>query len=195
MIDHNIPLNLAPATTFGTKYSRSQSRSDSFTYALYVFCFSSSYASHSLLTAVEEQGGPPSIPLRNEGERANAESPHPITTTVHAERDGATGSVDPVKNQDKPLLSEDMPDPVDVTMHEDTKDVGMDLLSRIPGLYRLLDLISEQGSGGAGMLSPSSTAQRHSVYLPSPLKWTKSLLHRTLWRNSSTTSAQVLILQ
>jgi hypothetical protein len=88
-----------------------------------------------------------------------------------------------------------MPDPFDVIMHEDPKEVDMDLLSRIHGLYRLLDLISEQGSGGAGMMIVSSMGQGHSLYLPSPPKWIKTLLHRSPWRNSSTTSAQVLILQ
>ena len=88
-----------------------------------------------------------------------------------------------------------MQDPVDVIMHDGPRELYMDLLSRIQGLYRLLDLISEQGSGGAGMIIASGTAQGHSLYLPSPTKWIKSLLHRSPWRNLSTTSAQVLILQ
>ena len=194
MIGHNIPLNLSPATTFGTKYSHFQSRSNSFTYAQWVSFFNS-YPSHSLLTITGEQDDPPSTPLRNQGEPDGTEGSHHVTATVHARSDGAISSAHSANNQETPPLPEDMPDIVDVIMHEDSKEVDMDLLSRINGLYRLLDLISEQGSGGTGMLIASSMAQGHSIYLPSPSKWTKSLLRRSPWRNSSTTSALVLILQ
>ena len=43
--------------------------------------------------------------------------------------------------------------PIDVVIHEEPKGNDTDLLYRIRGLYRLLDLISEQGSGGAGMIN------------------------------------------
>ena len=79
-------------------------------------------------------------------------SSHHATTTVHTRSDGAISSVHSAKHQKAPLLSEDMPDLVGVIMHKDSKEVDMDLLSRIHGLYRLLDLISEQGSGGTGMM-------------------------------------------
>ena len=42
--------------------------------------------------------------------------------------------------------------PTDVVMCDEPKGDDTDLLFRIRGLYRLLDLISEQGSGGAGMI-------------------------------------------
>ena len=42
--------------------------------------------------------------------------------------------------------------PIDVVMHDEPKRDDADLLYRIRGLYRLLDLISEQGSGGAGTI-------------------------------------------
>ena len=157
--------------------------------------FSDSYPSYTLLTVAGEQDGPPSTPLRNQRESASTEGSHNATTTVHARSDGAVSSVHSANNQETPRPSEDMPDLVDVILHEDSKEVDMDLLSRINGLYRLLDLISEQGSGGTGMMTASSMAQRHLIYLPSPSKWTKSLLRKSPWRNSSTTSAQVLILQ
>jgi len=70
--------------------------------------------------------------------------------------DGALCSVDPVNNQYMSLVTEKTPDPIDIMMHDEPREVDMDLLSRIHGLYRLLDLISEQGSGGTGtMIAPS----------------------------------------
>jgi len=86
---------------------------------------------------------------------------------MHAQSGDAIDSVRSAKTQNTHLLSEHMPDPDDVIMHEDP-EVDMDLLSRIHGLYRLLDLISEQGSGGTGMMIASSVAQSHSVYRLSP---------------------------
>lgn len=44
-------------------------------------------------------------------------------------------------------------DPVDVVMRDEPQEHDIDLLFRIRGLYRLLDLINEQGSGGAGATS------------------------------------------
>jgi hypothetical protein len=43
-------------------------------------------------------------------------------------------------------------DPIDVVMRDEANGDNTDLLFRIRGLYRLLDLINEQGSGGAGMI-------------------------------------------
>jgi len=63
-----------------------------------------------------------------------------------------------------------MQDPVDVIMHDGPRELSMDLLSRIHGLYRLLDLISEQGSGGAGMMIASGTAQGGTHYIFPPLQ-------------------------
>ena len=53
----------------------------------------------------------------------------------------------------RPITEEQasIPDPIDIVMHDDTKKRDTDLLFRIGGFYRLLDLINEQGSGGAGM--------------------------------------------
>ncbi len=53
-----------------------------------------------------------------------------------------------------PVIEEQAPimDPIDVDMCDEPKGDDTDLLFRIRGLYRLLDLISEQGSGGAGMI-------------------------------------------
>ena len=42
--------------------------------------------------------------------------------------------------------------PIDAVTCDEPKGDDADLLFRIRGLYRLLDLVSEQGSGGAGMI-------------------------------------------
>ena len=57
-----------------------------------------------------------------------------------------------------PVIEEDetITVPIDVVMHDEPKGNNTDLLYRIHGLYRLLDLTSEQGSGGAGMISERS---------------------------------------
>ena len=47
-------------------------------------------------------------------------------------------------------------DQTDIAMHDKPKGSDTDLLYRIHGLYRLLDLTSEQGPGGAGMISVPS---------------------------------------
>jgi len=62
------------------------------------------------------------------------------------------------------LVTEVTPNPVDVIIHEEPKESDIDLLSRIHGLYRLLDLISEQGSGGTGMMIHSNMSQGYSLY-------------------------------
>ena len=108
------------------------------------------------LTVASEQDGPPPIPSGNQGETASTEGPHSTSTTVQGNSDGAIYSVDPVNNRYTSLVTEETPDPIDVIIHDEPREVDMDLLSRIRGLYRLLDLISEQGSGGTGtMIAPS----------------------------------------
>ena len=63
--------------------------------------------------------------------------------------------------------------PIGAAMHDEPKENVTDLLFRIRGLYRLLDLISEQGSGGAGMISVLSCYIIETQ--PTVItKWTKS---------------------
>ena len=90
--------------------------------------------------------------------------PPPISLGNQADN---TVRLNPVNNQDTPLATEGTLDPVDIIMHDGPNEPEMDLLSRIHGLYRLLDLISEQGSGGIGTMIASSMAQGYSLYLPS----------------------------
>jgi hypothetical protein len=114
------------------------------------------------LAVAEEQESPPPIPLGNQGEAASTEGLSHHTIVTQRESDDATAPADSVKNEVTPLATEETPDPVDVIMHEELKEIDMDLLSRIHGLYRLLDLISEQGSGGAGTVIASSMTQGNS---------------------------------
>jgi len=108
------------------------------------------------LTVASEQDGPPPIPSRDQGETASTEGSHSTDITVQGNSEGTICPVDLVNNRYTSLVTEETPDPIDVTMHDEPQEVDMDLLSRIHGLYRLLDLISEQGSGGTGtMIAPS----------------------------------------
>jgi len=109
----------------------------------------------------EEQDGPPPIPLGNQAEISGTKDLHSTAATTQGKSDNTIRSVDQVNNQDTPLVMEETQDPVDVIMDDGPKEAEMDLLSRIHGLYRLLDLISEQGSGGTGMMIHSSMAQGH----------------------------------
>ena len=119
------------------------------------FGFSNAYLSHYILTVDGEQDRPPPISLGNQADipgRGN---------------DNTVRPVNPVNNQDTPLVTEGTLDPVDIIMHDGPNEADMDLLSRIHGLYRLLDLISEQGSRRTGAMIASSMTQGYSLYLPS----------------------------
>ena len=61
-----------------------------------------------------------------------------------------------------PLVSQHSARTIDVVMHDEPKGNDPDLLYRICGLYRLLDLINEQGSGGAGMIKAHMPHYRDS---------------------------------
>jgi len=67
----------------------------------------------------------------------------------------------------RPIIEDQtsIPDPIDVVMHDETNESEADLLFRIDRFYRLLDLINEQGSGGAGtlLLFHSATLLRLSL--------------------------------
>jgi len=78
-------------------------------------------------------------------------------------------------------ISHFLVDPIDVVMHDKSKENVTDLLFRIRGLYRLLDLISEPGSGGTGMTDVPSCyiiETQHAVIT----KWIKSSLLKSPWR-------------
>ena len=73
-------------------------------------------------------------------------------------------------------------DPIDVGTCDEPKGDDADLLFRIRGLYRLLDLISEQGSGGAGMIKAPLFYIIETQFTVTP-KWTRSSLLKSQWRS------------
>ena len=83
-----------------------------------------------------------------------------------------------------PVIEEkpSIPGPIGVVMHDEPKESDTDLLFRIHGLYRLLDLINEQGSGGAGMYTLHDTALLVFT-LPSSIKWTRSSSLKSPWQS------------
>ena len=129
------------------------------------------------MPAAEEQDSSPLPPLGNQGGTAgdHTNTPPPVegnigddlslhldastpnqqpTHPVIEEHATTTGSIDVVMHETT--------DPIDVVMHDEPKGNEPDLLYRIRGLYRLLDLINEQGSGGAGMIKAHMPHYRDS---------------------------------
>ena len=111
------------------------------------------------MAVAEEQDGPSLGPSRN---REGAAGSH-TNYLPPIERDiGGDGSLYP--DALNANWSEELPthsvieeqatiaNPIGVAMYNEPKRDDADLLFRVHGLYRLLDLISEQGSGGAGMI-------------------------------------------
>lgn len=112
--------------------------------------------SHFLVLVPEEQGISPSAPPENQEETtaSHTNTPPPIDDDM---ADDCSQHFDTTltKEQTTPPVIEgqtSIPDPIDVAIHDEPKESDTDLLFRIHGLYRLLDLINEQGSGGAGMI-------------------------------------------
>ena len=110
------------------------------------------------MAAAEEQDSSPLAPSGNREEAASGhENNLPLVERVMG-GDGPLHPESPEKDLPAPPGSEEqakITDPVGVAMCDEPKRDDADLLFRIHGLYRLLDLISEQGSGGAGMIISS----------------------------------------
>ena len=128
------------------------------------------------MPAAEEQDSSPLPPLENQegtaGDHTN--TPPPVEGAIG---DNLSLHLDASSHNQQPthpvieehatitdpidVVMHEITDPIDVVMHDEPKGNDPDLLYRIRGLYRLLDLINEQGSGGAGMIkSPYSTLSR-----------------------------------
>ena len=117
------------------------------------------------MPAAEEQDSSPLPPLGNQegtaGDHTN--TPPPVEGDIG---DGVSFHLDassPNQQPTHPVIEEHttITDPIAVVMHDEPEGSDPDLLSRIRGLYRLLDLINEQGSGGAGMIkAPYTTLLR-----------------------------------
>lgn len=114
-----------------------------------------------LVAVTEEQDGSPLAPSGNREGVAGSHTNDlfPVELDI-----GGDGSLFPDANlfefeelPTHPVIEEQatITDLNDVVMPDEPKGDDTDLLCRIRGLYRLLDLISEQGSGGAGMIKAS----------------------------------------
>ena len=118
--------------------------------------YSSSFSPHLphfLVAAAEDQDSSLLAPPGNQEEIAGSHTNDlpPVEGDIGDDR-----SLHPDTNSRKehPVIEEQetTADPIDVVMHDEPNEDAADLLLRIRGLYRLLDLINEQGSGGAGMI-------------------------------------------
>ena len=108
----------------------------------------------------EERGSSPLAPSENQEETA---SNHTNNLPPVEDDAGGDHSLHPNTNSLEeqptyPVIEEQatIENPIDVVMRDEPNGDDADLLFRIRGLYRLLDLINEQGSGGAGMYDKSS---------------------------------------
>ncbi len=115
--------------------------------------------------AAEEQDSSPLAPPGNQegtpGDRTN--TPLPVEGDIGNNLSLHLDANSPNQLPTHPVIEEQatIPDPIGVVMDKEPKGNDPDLLYRIRGLYRLLDLINEQGSGGAGMIdAPYATLSR-----------------------------------
>ena len=143
---------------------------------------------------IEEQDSSPLAPSGNQEETVeNHTNPPPSAEgdigddfSLHLETNS------PKEQPTHPVIEEHatITSPSGVVMHDEPKENVTDLLFRIRGFYRLLDLISEQGSGGAGMVNVLSCYIIETQ--PTVItKWTKSSSLKSPWRSLWTISAQV----
>ena len=111
------------------------------------------------MPAAEEQDSSPLPPPGNQegtaGDHTN--TPPPVEGNIGDDVSLHLDASSPNQQPTHPAIEEHttITDPIDVVMHDEPKLNDPDLLYRIRGLYRLLDLINEQGSGGAGMIKAS----------------------------------------
>ena len=108
------------------------------------------------MAVAEEQGSSPLGPSGNQEEIVGS---HTINIPPVDGDIGDVHSLHPDTNSLKqqpahPVIEEQVTtaDPINVVMCDEASGDDTDLLFRIRGLYRLLDLINEQGAGGAGMI-------------------------------------------
>ena len=142
--------------------------------------------SHFLVVVAEEQdNSPPAPPGSQEETAAGHTNTLPLVEGDMADDRSQRLDTNLTEQQSAhPIIEEQtsIPDPIDVVMHDEPKESETDLLFRIHGLYRLLDLINEQGSGGAGMIN----VPRYNIIETQPifiLKWTRSSSLRSPWRS------------
>ena len=106
---------------------------------------------------IEEQDSSPPAPSGNQEETAgtHTNTPPSVESDIGDDLSLRLEMNSPKEQPTHPVIEEHatITSPIGAAMHDEPKENVTDLLFRIRGLYRLLDLISEQGSGGAGMIS------------------------------------------
>ncbi len=111
------------------------------------------------IDVAEDQDRLPLPPLRNQEGTVgdHTDTPAPMEGDIGDDLSLHLDANSPTQQPTHPIIEEQptITDPMDVVMHDEPKGNDPDLLYRIRGFYRLLDLINEQGSGGAGMINAS----------------------------------------
>ena len=104
----------------------------------------------------EEQDGSPLAPSENQEETAGNQTNilPPVGDDIDSDVSLHADTISLKEQPTHPVIEEQATtaDPIDVVTCDAPNEDDTDLLFRIRGLYRLLDLINEQGSGGAGMI-------------------------------------------
>lgn len=104
----------------------------------------------------EEQDGSPLVSSENQEKTAGNQTNILPTVEDDIGNDVSlhTNTISLKEQPTHPVIEEQATtaDPIDVVTCDTPDGDDTDLLFRIRGLYRLLDLINEQGSGGAGMI-------------------------------------------
>ena len=104
----------------------------------------------------EEQDGSLLAPSENQEETASNQTNilPPVEDDIDSDVSLHADTISLKEQPTRPVIEEQATtaDPIDVVTCDTPNEDDTDLLFRIRGLYRLLDLINEQGSGGAGMI-------------------------------------------
>jgi hypothetical protein len=138
------------------------------------------------MVVAEEHDNSPLDPSGNQEETAGSHTDNlpPVEGDRGGHRSLHPDADSPEQRPMQPVIEEEATTagPIDVAMHDELKGNDGDLLFRIRGLYRLLDLINEQGSGGAGMINVPSCyiTETQPTVIP---KWTRSLSLKSPWRS------------
>ena len=111
------------------------------------------HISHFIMLAPKEQDSSPQSTPGNQESTADDHTvtPLPAEGDIGDDRLLHLNAHSPNQQPMHPVIEEHATITVPIE-HDEPKGDDTDLLYRIRGLYRLLDLINEQGSGGAGMI-------------------------------------------
>ena len=108
----------------------------------------------------EEQDSSPLAPLENQEETTGNHTSNlfPVEDDIDGDHSLHPDTTPLDQQPTHPVIEEQetIANPIDVDMRDGPNGDDTDLLFRIRGLYRLLDLINEQGSGGAGQYDKGS---------------------------------------